>query len=113
MKLATMIDRLQQALVEAGAVKIMLFGSTVSQDRNDESDIDLMVVVEENYIPQNYEERMRLRSRLRLAIREINREIAVDLLVYTRAEYDELRANPSSFFTDVHDHGRVIYDRAS
>ena len=85
-----------------GAEKVILFGSFARGEQADESDLDL-VVVKRTDLPfwkRVIEVRKLLRPR-----------VAVDVLVYTPEEIDQL-ANERPFVRDeILGRGRVVYER--
>jgi len=85
--------------------KIYLFGSYASESRDEQSDIDLIVVAPSTEPP--LERRMELRRMLA----EYDRRIGLDLLVYTPDEFNMLAQEPSSFISSALKQGIKIYDR--
>jgi predicted nucleotidyltransferase len=84
---------------------IFLFGSRASGSRDEQSDIDLIIVAPSNERP--LERRMALRRMLV----EYDRRIGLDLLVYTPDEFNMLAKEPSSFISFAIKSGIKIYDR--
>ena len=93
--------------------KIILFGSATSGEIGVDSDLDLLVVVDTDYLPNTYQQRMEYRLQILRKVRAVGNRIPLDLLIYTRSEYEILTQDLSSFMKDVHDCGKVIYERAS
>ena len=93
--------------------KIILFGSATSGELGIDSDLDLLVVVDTDYLPNTYQQRMEYRLQILRKVRAVGNRIPLDLLIYTRPEYEILTQDMSSFMKDVHDCGKVIYERAS
>ena len=93
--------------------EIILFGSINNGNFDEESDIDLLVVLDIDKIPETYEEKMEMKLQLRKAIREINRKIAIDLLVYTKKEFEIIKKEGNNFFQDIIKNGRKLYEKAS
>lgn len=91
--------------------KIVLFGSQASGTSRDDSDIDLLVILDSNAISQTYEEKMAKKLSVRDRILDISKAIAVDLVVYTKAEYETLEAARGSFVREVDRTGRVLYEK--
>jgi len=107
------INELVTKLLELDPVKIIAFGSYATGDMHEDSDIDLLIVLNIDTIPQTYEEKMNLKVEIRKAIREINKKIPIDIIVYTLPEYNEIIKNMGSFLREIHETGKLIYEKAS
>ena len=107
------INTLVDKLLELDRVKIIAFGSYANGDMNEDSDLDLLIVLNINTIPQTYEEKMDLKVEIRKKIREINKKIPIDILVYTLPEYNEIKKNMGSFLKEIHQTGKLLYEKAS
>ncbi len=111
----TYIKSIKDRLIKLGAKKILLFGSYAADDVNidEDSDIDLLVVLDEDYLPASYDEWLERKMKVRRALRDINNEVAIDLLVYTIPQYDIITKNMNSFQKEIHETGTVLYEKAS
>jgi uncharacterized protein len=107
------LNEIQNRLHTMNVKKILLFGSSATGNVHEDSDIDLLVVLDEEYIPQNYDEWMEVKLKVRTILRDINEKIAIDLLVYTSAQYELLLRNMNSFQREIHKNGKVLYEKAS
>lgn len=108
----TQIDRIMDRLKALDIYKVILFGSHASDSADEESDIDLLIVLDNDYLPRTYEERMEMRLSVSRLLRDINKEIPMDLLVYTLTEYNILLEHMNSFFKEIHQHGKIVYEKA-
>lgn len=86
-------------------VSIYLFGSSVSEDIHEHSDIDLLIVAPSKDRP------LERRTKLRKILIEYDRNIGLDLLVYTPEEYNMLINEPSSFIHSITKNGSILYDQ--
>ena len=106
------LDDIKTRLEEIEPYKIILFGSIAMGNSDEESDIDLIVVLDSEKISQNYEEKMFNKMLVRKAIRDISEEIPIDLLVYTKKEFEIIMNNKNSFFREIERQGKVLYEKA-
>ena len=112
----TMTDYLPEVvrlLLRVNPERIVVFGSTAKNETHVDSDLDLLVVLDSDEIPRTYEEKLDLRVSVRRAVHSINRDIPIDLIVYTRAEYEGLMADKGSFLRELAETGKTIYEKAS
>ena len=108
------IDKTLQEIVErikkVNPQKIILFGSFANGNTQEDSDIDLLVVLDTDSVSRTFRERMDRKLLVRNAIDDI--EVPVDLIVYTKTEYFIVMRDPSSFTREIHESGRIIYEKA-
>ncbi len=97
--LALAIERLVDVLHPE---KVYLFGSRARGDHGEYSDVDLLVIVPESDLPGYARDRIALR-----ALRGIG--MAVDVLVFTKPEFDRKLAVACSLPATVHREGRLLY----
>jgi uncharacterized protein len=92
--------------------KIILFGSSVEGVLREDSDLDLVVILDSSEITKGYNERMKNRLLVRRAIYELSKKVPVDLVVYTKKEYDIISKSGGSFFNEIETTGKVLYEKA-
>lgn len=76
-------ERIVRVLIELGAQRIILFGSRAREDHHPESDFDLLVVIPDD-------ESLPYARRLARVYEAVVPRIAVDILVYSPAEFAAL-----------------------
>lgn len=84
--------------------KIILFGSYAYGQPEEDSDLDLLVVVKKSDLPRHKRAR-EIRKRLWGLI-----DTPKDILVYTEDEIEEWKEVEQAFITKVMNHGRVLYE---
>jgi predicted nucleotidyltransferase len=92
--------------------KIILFGSYANGKPNEHSDIDIMVILDNNHVSKTYEERLNKKVAVRKLLLEINRKIPIDIIVYSRAEFNMVKQYGNNFITEIEKTGKVIYEKA-
>jgi len=78
-------------------VRIILFGSYASGNIKEDSDVDILVVIDTDKEPQNYEERSENYLKISRELKDIQKKIAIDLLVYTQKEFEKFKSMGSMF----------------
>lgn len=81
--------------------RILLFGSHARGTAGPQSDIDLMVVLDSDEIPRSFKERTARYLKISRALRDIERMIPIDLLVYSKPEFERFVASRSLFSQQV------------
>ena len=110
-KINNSLDDIVTRLLTVDPYRIVLFGSLAAGIEMAESDIDLLVILDSETISQTYEERMEKQLMVRNSIREINKQIPIDLIVYTKAEYGLLQKHGTSFLRGIESSGRTLYEK--
>ena len=100
------IDEVKKRLIDVYKPEaIYLFGSYAWGQPDEESDLDLLVVIDAS------DEKSHKRCIPgRRALWELN--IAKDLMVYTHDEFNERIADPTSLLYKIKNNGKVIYARS-
>jgi uncharacterized protein len=107
------IDKIMERLLEINIYKVILFGSYAKEKEDTDSDIDLLIVLDEEILPENYDQWLEMKMKVRRVLRDINREVAIDLLVYTKPQYEKIKREMGSFQKEIHETGKVLYEKAS
>ncbi len=107
------LDDIVSCLLTVDPYRVVLFGSAAAGKRESESDFDLLVILDSEAVSGTYDERMALRTAVRKSIRAINRHIPVDLVVYTRSEYELLRKQGASFLSRIESSGKTLFEKSS
>jgi predicted nucleotidyltransferase len=93
-------------LIEVGRPrKVYLFGSHVNGQAGPDSDLDVLVVVEDG-IQNPRAESVRLRHALRGIL------MSVDILVVPESFFNLHRETPGLIYREVVEHGQLVYDSA-
>ena len=105
------INEIKELLIELNPYLILLFGSYAYGTPNEESDIDILVVTNDEFIPQNFEEKHKIYLQVSSKIRHIRMQIAVDLIVHTLPMYQKFIKQDSSFSHEITTQGKILYER--
>jgi len=104
------IQQLTDILKTINPYKVLLFGSYAYGTPTQDSDIDLLVVTNDNYLPQNYDERMNLHLSISNQIFELAKQVPIDLIVYTIPMFKKFIEQNSSFANEITTKGKILYE---
>lgn len=105
------IAEIVQNIKQIDPYKIILFGSYANGVFSEDSDLDLVVILDSQKIARNYDEKMRNKLLVRRNIYELSKKVPVDLVVYTKGEYDIISENRTSFYNEIENSGKVLYEK--
>ena len=91
--------------------KVILFGSLATGTADRDSDIDLIVVTDDDSMPRSYRESMQNYLSVSAVLREIKARVPIDLIVHTRPMHEEFIHLGSMFSKDVMKRGEVLYEK--
>ena len=107
------IDQLLEVLKQADPYRVILFGSCAKGNANKNSDIDMVVILDNNDVAKTYEERLKKKLYINRLVRNINYKIALDILVYSKEEYRIIKNYGNYFIDEIENTGRIIYEKTS
>ena len=92
--------------------RVYLFGSLAKGGpAGNGEDIDIAVVLDVRTEPSTFEQRLELKVAVRNTVFEISKEVPIDLVVYTKREFEKLAAENTPFIREVLK-GDLLYEEA-
>ena len=70
-----------------------------------------MVILDSGEVSVSFEEKLKNKIQVRESIYDLSKKMPIDLIVYTRAEYDILSKNKSSIILEIENSGKVLYEK--
>lgn len=89
---------------------IILFGSYAYGTPTEDSDIDILVVTQDNFMPKTFTERLEYRLSIKKIIRETAKKVPIDLLIYSRPMFLKFKELNSSFSKEILTKGKKLYE---
>jgi len=89
--------------------QVILFGSYAYGTPHQDSDIDLYVVTNDEYIPQNFDDRMSLKLRISRAVKDLQKIVPIDIITHTKKMHQKFVELNSSFSKEILGKGVKIY----
>ncbi len=84
---------------------IILFGSYASNNVNTDSDIDIIVILDDNTFSDSYDSRLEKRLAVSKKLNGIKSRVQVDSLVFTKPEWEKFISLNSSFSREIQSTG--------
>ena len=88
--------------------KIILFGSYAYGSSNEDSDIDLYIVTNDDFMPKTWREKANITLQYSKKIRDLQKIIPIDLIVHTKVMYEKFKKLNSSFYRDNISKGKLL-----
>jgi len=100
-------------LKDINPYKVILFGSVAYGNPDAHSDIDLLVVTDDDYLPKSYNENMKIYLSVSSLLRDLKKMVPIDLIVHTKPMHDAFLNMGSMFSREVMQRGEVLYEKDS
>ena len=112
MDINDVLDKLVILLKPSNPYKIIVFGSHATGASTEHSDIDLMVILDNDEVAKTRKERIEKKLYIRNLVLEVNRKFPLDILVYSKVELKKIKEYGNFFVDEAEQTGRVIYEKA-
>jgi len=104
----TLKNRIIECLKPIDPTRVILFGSYAWGEPDKDSDIDLYVVTKDDFMPQNFSDKMQIKSAVARALIELRKEYGADLIVHTIPMHQKFISMQSSFARKIMSEGKVL-----
>lgn len=91
--------------------KVILFGSYSKNIQQPDSDIDLLIVTNDEFVPGSFAEKMEIKLKVSDALNQLRHQFDIDIVVHTKPMFEEFIKQNSNFKKEVLNFGRVIYEK--
>jgi uncharacterized protein len=105
------IPALIEQLKQTSPEKIILFGSYAYGEPSNDSDIDILVVTKDEFIPSSFREKSLIYLKISKTISDIKTQFPVDLIVHTKSMHELFVEINSLFAQEILTKGKVLYER--
>ena len=109
---SALAERIVDQLKGQGVHRIILFGSRVWGDPRSDSDLDVLVVLDEPGVPQTSTDKGALYRRVSEPLRDLQRENPLDLIVHSEGMHRRFRERGGAFARKVLEEGEAIYENS-
>ena len=88
--------------------KVILFGSYAYGKPHEDSDIDLYIVTNDEFLPNSFQENMDIKLKVIKMLDELTDKIAMDIIVHTKKMNEKFIALNSYFARTIYSKGEVL-----
>ena len=115
MKLIKNINEIKKNIVKSllplNPYKIILFGSYAYGTPNQNSDIDLYIVTNDNFMPKSFKEENDIYLPYSNSIRNLQKIIPIDIITHTKSMYTKFVSLQSSFSKEIENKGEILWQK--
>jgi len=108
------LENLKKQIVEQlkplAPKKVILFGSHAWGTPDKDSDLDIYVVTNDNFIPNNWKEKSKIYLKYKRTLDTINDQKGIDLIVHTKPMYNKFVQMDGMFCRKILQHGIKLYE---
>jgi len=104
------IEKIANRIKETNPYKIILFGSAAYGSASENNDIDIIVVTKDETMPMSYRENFQVYLKISTHLKDIRKEVPIDLIVYTKPMFKKFVNQGSLFSKEILEKGRVLYE---
>lgn len=104
------IAQVGRALGSLNVNKVILFGSYAKGTQSNDSDIDLLVVTNDNFVFESFSQKMDIKLKIARALNPLREFADIDLIVHTKPMFEKFLQLDSSFKKELISSGSVIYE---
>jgi len=106
-----LVEEMTERLKVLKPYKVILFGSYANGNPTKDSDLDVLVILDSDDFVKSFKEKIERKMPISKILLEINYQIAMDILVYSRAEFECLKERDNFFIKEIEASGKVLYER--
>ena len=99
------VDEIINRLKKLNPAKVIIFGSYAKNEIHENSDIDIVVILNKRGLSKSYEKMLENKREVSQLILDLRKIVPIDLLVYTIDEWEYLKKTGSLFFKEIEEKG--------
>jgi len=104
------IEQINKSLSNLDVNRIILFGSWAKGTNHQNSDIDLLVVTNDDFIFESFKQEIDTKLKYSKALNPLRKFADIDLIVQTKPMHQQFIKLNSSFQKEIQETGTVIYE---
>ncbi len=106
----SLTEEIKSCLQNIKPFKIILFGSYAWGNPSSDSDIDLLVVTDDDFFPETFHDKNRLYLNVSYCLTELEKKYPIDLIVHTKAMHRKFIDRDSMFAKKIIKDGKILHE---
>lgn len=90
--------------------RVILFGSYAKGTQSENSDIDLLVITNDNFVFESFAQKMEIKLKIANALNSLRKFADIDLIVHSKPMFEQFVQLNSGFKQEILSSGSVIYE---
>jgi predicted nucleotidyltransferase len=112
MDIHSILEEIVERLRPLDPDRIILFGSYAWGVPGPDSDLDVFVVTNDDWVPKTFRDTLDLERKVKLPLTDLRSAYPIDLIVQTEAMYSRFVQKTGSLSRQIIDEGIVLYARS-
>ncbi|RPH38743.1 MAG: nucleotidyltransferase domain-containing protein [Burkholderiales bacterium] len=104
------IAQINQSLQNLNVSKVILFGSYAKGNPSRNSDIDLLVVTNDDFVFESFAQKMEVKLKIATALNPLRKYGDIDLIVHSKPMFEKFLQLDSGFKKEILGSGTLIYE---
>ena len=104
------ISLVHSSLQNLNINKVILFGSYAKGTQSVDSDLDLLVITNDDFVFGSFAQKMEVKLKIANALGSLRKFVDIDLIVHTKPMYNQFIQLNSGFKKEILENGTVIYE---
>jgi uncharacterized protein len=104
------IEQINLSLRNLSVNKVILFGSWAKGNQGINSDIDLLIVTNDDFVFQSFAQKIETKLKYIKALQPLKKFADVDLIIHTKPMFNKFLELNSGFKKEILNSGTVIYE---
>jgi predicted nucleotidyltransferase len=105
------ISLVNKSLENLDVYRVLLFGSYAAGNQTEGSDIDLLVVTNDEFVFNSFAQKMEVKLKISRALKPLREKADIDLIVQTKPMFRKFLELNSTFKQEILQSASIIYER--
>ncbi|MDR2709488.1 MAG: nucleotidyltransferase domain-containing protein, partial [Elusimicrobiota bacterium] len=111
MNIEFILNQILDKLKSIDIYRVILFGSYAKAEATPDSDIDLVIILNNDDLSKTFSQKAERDAGVRELLADIYFKYEMDILIYSKTEFNEVKNRGNFFISEVERTGKIIYEK--